>query len=99
MIGDDKNSHYVWIKNINGLFSSKNTNKTKFVCNQCLCKSFSCEETLKAHIDLKLCQSFNVDRTNCIYELPKVGENIMKFTNINNEFKNPFNVIADFEST
>ena len=32
-------------------------------------------------------------------ELPEEGKNIMKFKNVCNEFKHPFHIVADFEST
>ena len=99
LIKDDINSHYVWVNNINGLYASKTNHKTKFVCQQCLCKSFSTQEMLDKHITHKLCQSFNAEQLNSICIMPKDGENIMRFNNFNNEFMHPFHIIADFEST
>jgi len=99
LIKEDDRSHYVWVNNINGLYASKTNHKTKFVCQQCLCKSFSSQESLDKHIKYKLCQSFNADKEDSICIMPKDGENKMKFKNFNNEFMHPFHVIADFEST
>lgn len=99
LIHDEDNSHYVWVNNINGLYASKTNHKTKYVCQQCLCKSFSSQDMLDEHIKLKLCQSFNAEQQPCKCIMPKEGENIMRFTNDGNEFRHPYHVIADFEST
>ena len=99
LIKEGDKSHYVWVNNINGLYASKTSHKTKFVCQQCLCKSFSSQEMLDKHIKNKLCQSFNADKQESICIMPKEGENMMKFQNFNNEFMHPFHIIADFEST
>jgi hypothetical protein len=103
LIENGSNSHYVWIKNVNGLFANndvtKCNRKTKFICPQCLCPSFSSQDKLDRHLKLKLCQAFNVEQQHCELELPQPGENKMKFQNVNNEFKHPYHVFADFEST
>jgi hypothetical protein len=99
LIFDGENSHYVWVKNIEGLYNSKTNHSKKIICHQCLCKSFSTVEMLDNHIKYKLCQSFNADKQACKCIMPKEGENILSFKNFNNEFKHPFHVIADFEST
>jgi hypothetical protein len=99
LIEDGDSAHYVWVKNINGLYASKTTHTTKYVCSQCLCKSFSTHEMLEEHIKHKLCQSFNAEKQPCKLIMPKEGENVMQFRGHNNEFMHPFHVIADFEST
>jgi len=99
LVNDGENSHYVWVKNIEGLYASKTNHKTKIMCHQCLCKSFSCQEKLNDHIKYKLCQSFNADMQSCIPIMPEEGKNTLKFTNKNNEFMHPFFITADFEST
>ena len=99
LITEGENSHYVWIKSIEGLYASKTNHKTKIMCHQCLCTSFSTQEKLDDHIKYKLCQSFNVDMQPCIPIMPEEGKNILKFTNKNNEFMHPFFITADFEST
>lgn len=103
LIEDGDNNHYVWVKNVNGLYydpnNVANSHKTKFVCPQCLCPSFTSKDKLDMHIKFKRCQAFNKDQQHCEIEMPKEGENIMKFKNVNNEFMHPFHVVADFEST
>ena len=96
--GND-NSHYVWVKSINALYASKTSHKVKYMCSQCHCKSFSSQEKLDEHIQLKLCQAFNAEQQPCKCIMPTEGKNIMKFINEGNSFKHPFHVIADFEST
>ena len=95
--GDD--SHYVWIRNINGLYASKTTHHTKFMCKQCLAYGFTSEEKLKEHIDFKKCQVFGTEQNNCTYKMPEKGKNILKFENHSREFMHPFHITADFEST
>lgn len=99
LIEDGENTHYVWIKNINGLFASKTSHHTKFVCSQCLCKSFSSQEKLDEHIENKLCQSFNIEKEASIGIMPSGEDAQLKFKNVQNEFLHPFHVFADFEST
>jgi hypothetical protein len=61
---------------------------------QCLEKVFATKEKLEAHTKKCLSGCTLVDE-----ELPKEGENIMKFKNNRNKFKHGFHVVADFEST
>jgi hypothetical protein len=82
------------------------TSKTsQHICSQCLTASYDSEEKLKRHYDL--CMNHEA----CCVELPraedyvdengkvKPANNIMKFKNHGNDFKHPFHIIADFEST
>lgn len=96
---ENERSHYVWIKNINGMFYNNKSHHTKYVCSNCLCRSFTSQEKLNEHIELKLCQTFNEEKQICTYKLPEVGKNTLQFKNHNNEFKHPFHVVADFECT
>jgi hypothetical protein len=98
-IEDDRSSHYVWIKNICGLYASQTRHEKKWMCKQCLARGFSNEEKLKEHIEYKQCQVFGIDQNNCKYIMPEVGNNKLKFENHNREFKHPFHIVADFECT
>jgi len=98
-IEDGDKSHYVWIKNINGLYASKTSHYTKHMCKQCLAYGFTSEEKLQEHIDFKKCQVFNSEQNHCTYKMPESGKNILKFENNGNEFMHPFHIVADFEST
>jgi hypothetical protein len=45
---------------------------------------------------MKLCP---LKHKRCLIELPKEGQDIVKYINHCNEFKHPFDIEADFEST
>ena len=102
---DKSKSHYVWIRRLSALLPSKTSHYSKYICCQCLTASYSTEERLNKHMDLCL------KHESCRVELPHeedytdengkliTANNIMKFKNYGNEFKHPFHVVADFEST
>jgi hypothetical protein len=87
--------HFAFIKNLSRIRNHLSTDKShkKYDCDNCFAKSFKTQLLLDEH--LKLC----LNNKRCKVELPKVGENIMKFIHENNEFKHPFDIQADFEST
>ena len=105
LIHDETKSHYIWIKDLSRLLSSKTSHYKKHICSQCLTASYDSEAKLKVHMDMCL------KHEACCVELPRsedyVNEkgklvkanNIMKFKNHGNDFMHPFHVIADFEST
>lgn len=93
LIHNEDNSHYVWIKDISRLCSSKTTKHKKYICEYCLSASYEKEENLNKH--KAICYK---DDT-CLAELPEEGKNIMEFINFSKEFMHPFHVVADFEST
>ena len=90
----DKN-HFAWVRNISRFRNHLSTDKKhkKYDCDNCYCKSFKKQEQLDEH--QKLC----LNNKRCKVELPKEGQNIMKFIHDNHEFKHPFDIQADFEST
>ena len=90
LIYDGDKSHYVWIKDLSRLASSKTCHTKKYICNTCfLC--FNSDKNLFNH--LKYC-----GLEKCNVELPKEGSTT-KFKNFGKEFMHPFHVVADFEST
>ena len=89
LIEDDKNNHYVWIKNFNRLMGHDNHHKV-YYCTQCLQK-YSTMEKLEEH---KISCS-NQDTTKVV--MPKEGS-ITKFKNYGKMLKVPFVWYADFES-
>ena len=91
LIENEENSHYVWIKDLSRLASSKTTRHKKHFCNHCW-RDFDNEKKLFFH--LKYCGI-----ENCNVELPAEGKNTTKFINYGKEFMHPFHVVADFEST
>ena len=105
LIHEGDKSHYVWTKNISRLMASKTSHYKKHICVQCFGASFDSQIKLDKH--LECCMKNEV----CRVELPRAEDtidengkvlkanNIMKFKNDSNEFKHPFHIIADFEST
>jgi hypothetical protein len=106
LIHEGEKSHYVWVKSESALFASKTSHYKKHVCLQCLTHSFDCQRKLDEHMEI--CKK----QLECRYEYPhaedrideetgkiKKANNIMMFKNHGNEFKHPFHVVADFEST
>jgi hypothetical protein len=106
LIHEGDKSHYVWVKSESALFASKTSHYKKHVCLQCLTKSFDCQRKLDEHMEI--CKK----QLECRYEYPhaediideetgkiKKANNIMMFKNHGNEFKHPFHIVADFEST
>jgi hypothetical protein len=100
LVRDGINSHYILVKNLSRLFASKTYNKSLHFCPHCLTKSFLSSELLDNHISTcaNYCES---DKVNCdvTYKCPDGECNILKFRNHQNEFRHPFHIIADFEST
>lgn len=92
---ETENKHFSWIKNISRMRNHLSTDKKnkKYDCDNCYAKSYKTQEKLDEH--MKLC----MNHKRCLVELPKEGQNTMKFINQCNEFKHPFDIQADFEST
>ena len=90
---DGQNSHYCVVKNMSRLVASQVSSKKakKFVCDYCL-NCFGTEDLLSKHEEY--CSKH--DAVNTI--LPKPGDNILKFKNIQNQVMCPIKIIADFES-
>jgi hypothetical protein len=95
LLEEDDKKHFVFIKSLSRIRNHLSNDKShkKYDCDNCFAKSFKSQELLDEH--LKLC----LNNKRCKVELPKEGENNMKFIHENNEFKHPFDIQADFEST
>ena len=89
------NNHFIWLKNIDRFESSKTNHHSIFRCFICMNKNFDTLDKLNKHkINCLMCKD-DIDEI-----LPTKDKNdILKFKNINNTFKHPFYVVADFEST
>lgn len=90
--GTDCSRHFCWIKDFSRLISSQLSkhNGRVYVCDRCL-HVFHSENKLTSHtID---CEEMN----DCRIELPKLGENVCKFTNFHRRESVPFVIYADFE--
>ena len=82
-------NHFAWIRNISRYRNHLSTDKThkKCDCDNCCCKSFKKQEQLDEHRKLSL------NNKRYKVELPKEGQNKLKFIHEN------FDMQADFEST
>ena len=64
-----------------------------YMCSRCSTKKYQSQEALEEH--LQFCSKKDA----CAVKLPTTKTNILQFQNKNREFKHPFHVFADFEST
>ena len=93
LITKDENKHYVLIKDFNKFMYQQTKHKErKHFCMHCL-QCFSSERVL------------NNRKENCIIingkqaiNMPKKGENILKYTNHHKQLQVPFVIYADFEA-
>ena len=93
LITKDEKKHYVLIKDFNAFMynQTKHKNKKHF-CMYCL-QCFSSERILANHVNN--CLTINgVQAIN----MPKQGENILKFNNFHKQLPVPFVIYADFEA-
>ena len=76
---EDDDSHYVLVRNVSRLFSSKtNTNGSKFTCPHCLVKNCRSQDVLDKHVSVCSTESsVEVKRIDIKYDMPKTGENII----------------------
>lgn len=83
--------HFCWIKCLSRLISSQLTrrNGKKFICDMCL-QFFENNQNLERHM--------NVDCDKCVTVLPEPNDKFIQFKNVQNKFKLPFVMYADFES-
>ena len=93
LITDDKKKHYVLIKDFNALMynQTKHKNKKHF-CMYCL-QCFSSERILANHVNN--CLTINGNQA---INMPKQGENILRFNNFHKQLPVPFVIYADFEA-
>ena len=93
LIEDDDKSHYVFVKNLNSLFTKNKVNN--HVCPKCL-QRFSTDDAVKAHNQKNKCVPQNKEAI--IKELPKNGKHTVKFTHIERMMRLPFVIYADCEA-
>ena len=93
LITKDEKKHYVLIKDFNSFMynQTKHKNKKRF-CMYCL-QCFSSERILANHINN--CLTINGAQA---IDMPKQGENILKFNNFHKQLPVPFVIYADFEA-
>ena len=101
LLKDGDKEHLVWIKDY-GKFQCMDYKTCKmYWCSQCLCEARNSQEKLNEH--LKLCMNHEAVKA-ILPEKNKVNfigdrEDILKFKNYGNNFKHPFSIFIDFEST
>ena len=90
LITKDEKKHYVLIKDFNA-FMCKHKNKKQF-CMYCL-QCFSSESILVRHTN----NCLTINRAQAI-DMPKQGENILKFNNFHKQLPVPYVIYVDFEA-
>ena len=90
---EDKKKHYVLIKDFNAFMYNQSKHKErKHFCMYCL-QCFSSERILANHTNN--CLTINGAQA---INMPKQGENILKFNNFHKQLPVPFVIYADFEA-
>ena len=93
LITKDEKKHYVLIKDFNAFMYNQSKHKEgKHFCMYCL-QCFSSERVLANHVNN--CLTINGAQA---INMPKQGENILKFNNLNKQLPVPFVIYADFEA-
>ena len=93
LITEDEKKHYVLIKDFNAFMYNQSKHKErKHFCMYCL-QCFSSERILANHVNN--CLTINGAQA---INMPKQGENILKFNNFHKQLPVPFVIYADFEA-
>ena len=93
LITEDKNKHYVLIKDFNSFMFNKTKHKErKHFCMHCL-QCFSSEEVLSTHKD----NCIQINGTQAV-KMPDKDNNILKFNNFHKQLPVPFVIYGDFEA-
>ena len=93
LITKNEKKHYVLIKDFNlFMYNQSKHRERKHFCMHCL-QCFSSERILPNHI--KNCLTINGNQA---INMPKKGENILKFNNFHKQLPVPFVIYADFEA-
>ena len=93
LITEDEKKHYVLIKDFNAFMYNQTKHKEKkHFCMFCL-QCFSSERILANHVNN--CLTINGAQA---IDMPKHGENILKFINFHKQLPVPFVIYADFEA-
>ena len=93
LITKDEKKHYVLIKDFNAFMYNQSKHKErKHFCMYCL-QCFSSERILANHVNN--CLTINGAQA---INIPKQGENVLKFNNFHKQLPVPFVIYADFEA-
>lgn len=85
--------HYCYVKRVSALLYDKKMNRKTFHCMLCLTR-FKAAQVYTNH--MKHCEGINGKPARI--EMPKEGENILKFQNFHKQMRVPYVIYADFES-
>ena len=95
LIAKDEKKHYVLIKDFNAFMYNQSKHKErKHFCMYCL-QCFSSESVLVKHANANNCLTINGSQA---INMPKQGENVLKFNNFHKQLPVPFVIYADFEA-
>ena len=93
LITKDRKKHYVLIKDFNAfMYNQSKHREKKHFCMYCL-QCFSSERILANHVNN--CLTINGAKA---INMPKQGENILKFNNFHKQLLVPFVIYANFEA-
>ena len=93
LITEDKKKHYILIKDFNAFMYNQTKHKEiKHFCMFCL-QCFSSEKILTNHVNN--CLTINGAQA---INMPKQGENVLKFNNFHKQLPVPLVIYADFEA-
>ena len=93
LITKDEKKHYVLIKDFNAFMYNQSKHKErKHFCMYCL-QCFSSDRILANHVNN--CLTINGAQA---INMPKQGENVLKFNNFHKQLPVPFVIYADFEA-
>ena len=93
LITKDEKKHYILIKDFNAfMYNQSKYKERKHFCMYCL-QCFSSERILADHVNN--CLTINGAQA---INMPKEGENILKFNNFHKQLPVPFVIYADFEA-
>ena len=93
LITKNEKKHYALMKNFNSfMYNQSKHEERKHFCMHCL-QCFSSERILANHV--KNCLKINGNQA---INMPKNGENILKFNNFHKQLPVPFVISADFEA-
>ena len=93
LITKDEKKHYVLIKDVNAfMYNQLKHKERKHFCMYCL-QCFSSERILTSHVNN--CLTINGAQA---INMPKQGENILKFNNFHKQLPVPFVIYANFEA-
>ena len=93
LITKDEKKHYILIKDLNSFMYNQTKHKNKSTSACIVCNVLSSERILANHVNN--CLTINGNQA---INMPKQGENILRFNNFHKQLPVPFVIYADFEA-